>query len=91
LHLLVIGGNRGGLLVIELLGDDRHRVGTVLAETLPPHLQGEGDIVAVLPGKVRDRRRLARAAGPVAIVAILDLPLGALLALSPVSLLALKG
>ena len=73
---LVVGGDRRDFLVVELFGDDPHRVGTVPAEALLPHLQGEGDVVGVLPGKVRDRRRLGRALGPVAIVAILNSPLG---------------
>src|SRR5258708_28029074 len=76
-HLLVVGGDSRDVLRVELLRDDRHRLRAVLAEALLPHLQLEGDVGGVLSGEVRDGRRLARAAGPMAVVAALDLPLGA--------------
>jgi hypothetical protein len=38
LKLLEVGGERRDILVIQLLGEQRHRRRTVPPETLPPHL-----------------------------------------------------
>src|SRR5258708_21512011 len=69
-HLLVVGGDGRDVLIVQLLGDGPHRVGTVFAETQLPHPQGEGDVVGRLSRKVWDHRRLASAPGAVAIVAM---------------------
>src|SRR5271166_5950560 len=60
--LLIIGGDRRDLLIVELLSEERHRLGTVLAEAALPHLQFECCVMRVLSGEVRDRWRLANAA-----------------------------
>src|SRR5215472_16456201 len=64
--LLVIGGNRRDLLVVELLGEESHRFGAVIAESALPHFQLERDVVRVLPAEIRHRRQLASAARAVA-------------------------
>src|SRR5262245_24665568 len=66
--LLVIRGNGRDLLVVELLGDEGHRLRTALAEAALPHPQFELDVLCVLSGEVGNRRRNARAIRSVTII-----------------------
>src|SRR5271166_6403122 len=50
--LLVIGGNCRDLLIVELLGEQRHRLGAVPAEAALPHLQFKRCVMRILSGKV---------------------------------------
>src|SRR5208282_3113254 len=59
--LLVVGGQRRDVLIVELAGKERHRIGTGLAEAALPHLHLEGDVVSVLPAEIRYGGRLPRA------------------------------
>jgi uncharacterized protein YjbJ (UPF0337 family) len=47
-------------LIVELSGDQTHRLWAVPTESLPPHLQLECCVMRVLSGKIRDGRGLAR-------------------------------
>src|SRR5271156_5266501 len=67
--LLVICSDCRDVLCIETLGDVRHRIGTVVAKSALPHRQLKGDVVFVLPGKIRNRREFAGAARSMAVVA----------------------
>src|ERR1700693_4191115 len=71
--LLEVGGDSGDLLIVEPLGDVRHGVGAVLAQSALPHRQLKGGVTCVLSAQVRDRRRFAGTAWSVAIVAGLQI------------------
>src|SRR2546430_10811644 len=61
LNLLVIGGERRDLLIVELLGEESHRLKTVPAEAALPHLQLKGGVMRILSGEVWDCWQLANA------------------------------
>ena len=48
-ELLVTGGQRRDVLIVELLCEKRHRIRTGVAEAALPHLQLEGDIARAAP------------------------------------------
>src|SRR5215469_5687798 len=50
--LLVVGCNRGDLLIVELLGKEHHGFGIVSAESALPHSELERDVARVLSGEV---------------------------------------
>jgi hypothetical protein len=54
-----------------------HDFGAVPAVSALPHLEFEGDVLSILPCEIRDRRRNADAARPMAIVASLNILGGA--------------
>jgi hypothetical protein len=54
--LLVISGERLGLMIIEFSGNDQHDIRVILAVTAPPHLQLESDVLRVLPSEIWNRR-----------------------------------
>src|SRR6202048_4160447 len=70
--LLIIGGERRDILIIELGGDHEHDFGAALAVAALPHLELEGDVPGILSGEIGDRGWLTCASRSVAVVASLN-------------------
>ena len=60
--MLVVRGKCCDFAVVELLGEQTHHPGTVLAEAAFPHLQLECRVSRILSAEVWDRWQLADAA-----------------------------
>src|SRR5262249_47019717 len=67
--LLVVGCNRGDLLIVELLGKEHHGFGIVSAESPLPHSELKRDVARVLSGEVGKGRGPTCAFSAMAVVA----------------------
>src|SRR5437660_7288826 len=74
--LLIIGGDGGDLLIVQLLCLHRHLIGAVLTVASLPFAQRERSVVSVLSFQVWNRRPLPSTSRSVTVITALDLPLG---------------